>query len=131
MSAAAGIAGIAFLETHPVLRIFDEAKAREFYLDWLGFTPDWEHRFAPGMPLYMQVSRAGLALHLSMHHGDGTPGSLVFVRMRGVRELHAELTGRPYPGLRPGLEAQPWGLELTLLDPFGNGLRLCEGPEEA
>jgi len=41
-----------------VLRSFDEAKAREFYVDFLGFTVDWEHRFEPGMPLYMQVSRA-------------------------------------------------------------------------
>lgn len=35
----------------PILRIFDEAKAREFYIDYLGFTVDWDHRFGPGMPL--------------------------------------------------------------------------------
>ena len=39
----------------PILRIFDEAKAREFYVGYLGFRIDWEHRFAPGMPLYLQV----------------------------------------------------------------------------
>lgn len=117
---------IAFTEVHPVLRIFDEEKARGFYLDWLGFKVDWEHRFAPGMPLYQQVSRAGLALHLSMHHGDGTPGSLVFVRMKGVRAFHAELTAKRYPMLNPGLESQPWGLETTVLDPFGNTIRFCE-----
>ncbi|RYE32039.1 MAG: VOC family protein, partial [Hyphomicrobiales bacterium] len=39
----------------PILRIFDEAKAKEFYLDFLGFTMDWDHRFGPNMPLYMQV----------------------------------------------------------------------------
>ena len=32
----------------PILRIFDEAKAREFYVDFLGFKVDWEHRFEPG-----------------------------------------------------------------------------------
>jgi catechol 2,3-dioxygenase-like lactoylglutathione lyase family enzyme len=42
----------------------DEAKAREFYVDFLGFTVDWKHRFEPGMPLYMQVSRAGIEFHL-------------------------------------------------------------------
>jgi catechol 2,3-dioxygenase-like lactoylglutathione lyase family enzyme len=31
----------------PILRIFDEAKARAFYVDWLGFKVDWEHRFEP------------------------------------------------------------------------------------
>src|SRR4051794_28673313 len=53
----------------PILRIFDEAKAREFYLDFLDFHLDWEHRFAPDLPLYCQVSRSGLMLHLSEHHG--------------------------------------------------------------
>jgi hypothetical protein len=44
------------LQTIPILRIFDEAKAREFYLGYLGFQVDWEHRFEPGMPLYMQTA---------------------------------------------------------------------------
>ena len=32
----------------PILRMFDEAKTREFYCDFLGFTVDWEHRFEEG-----------------------------------------------------------------------------------
>jgi hypothetical protein len=51
--------------TTPILRIFDEAKAREFYVDFLGFKIDWEHRFEPGTPLYMQVSKDECLLHLS------------------------------------------------------------------
>jgi hypothetical protein len=31
----------------PILRSFDEAKGREFYVDFLGFKVDWEHRFEP------------------------------------------------------------------------------------
>lgn len=31
----------------PILRIFDQAKAREFYLGFLGFEPEFEHRFGP------------------------------------------------------------------------------------
>ena len=46
----------------PILRIFDIAKAREFYLEYLGYTVDWEHRFAPELPLYMQISRDGSTL---------------------------------------------------------------------
>jgi hypothetical protein len=34
----------------PVPRIFDEDKAREFYVDFLGFAIDWEHRFEAGTP---------------------------------------------------------------------------------
>ena len=39
----------------PILRIFDEAKAREFYVEFLGFTVDWEHRFEPDLPLHASV----------------------------------------------------------------------------
>jgi hypothetical protein len=41
----------------PTLRMFDVAKAREFYLDYLGFTVDFEHRFHDNAPLFM-ASRA-------------------------------------------------------------------------
>jgi hypothetical protein len=57
----------------PILRIFDEAKVKEFYVDFLGFTVDWQHRFENGLPLYMQISKDGCIIHLSEHHGDGTP----------------------------------------------------------
>ena len=75
---------LTYLQTVPILRSFDEAKAREFYVDWLGFTVDWEHRFEPGTPLYMQVSRDGIVLHISEHHGDGSRGVLVRVNCTGV-----------------------------------------------
>ena len=37
-----------FGKATPILRIFDEAKAKEFYVAFLGFKVDWEHRFEPG-----------------------------------------------------------------------------------
>ena len=40
----------------PIFRIFDVGKAKEFYVDYLGFTVDWEHHFEDNTPLYMQVS---------------------------------------------------------------------------
>lgn len=112
----------------PILRIFDVAKAKAFYVDYLGFKVDWEHRFEPKLPLYMQVSRGSVQLHLSEHHGDGTPGTAVYVRMRGVAELHAELKTNDYDYLRPGLDPDGpgGGPMLNLLDPFGNILRLAE-----
>ena len=114
----------------PIIRIFDEARAREFYVGYLGFGVDWEHRFDESGPLYMQVSRGSLQLHLSEHHGDGTPGQVVYVAATGVRELHAELQGKQYPFLNPGISASPGdgerGACLQLLDPFGNRLRIDE-----
>jgi catechol 2,3-dioxygenase-like lactoylglutathione lyase family enzyme len=112
----------------PILRIFDEGKAREFYVDYLGMRVDWEHRFDERAPLYLQVSRDELVLHLSEHHGDGTPGTIVYVEVAGVKELHAELAARGYRYLRPGLETDEIGTMLELLDPFGNRLRLNEPP---
>lgn len=66
---------MAFGKTTPILRIFDEAKAREFYVVFLGFKVDWEHRFEEGLPLYMQISKDGCIIHLSEHHGDCNPGA--------------------------------------------------------
>ncbi len=124
------MARITFDSTIPVLRIFSVEKAREFYVDYLGFAVDWEHRFEPSLPLYMQVSRDGLVLHLSEHHGDATPGSRVFVRIRGLDLFHAEIGARDYAYLRPGIADAPWGgrvMELT--DPFGNRITLAEADE--
>jgi catechol 2,3-dioxygenase-like lactoylglutathione lyase family enzyme len=122
---------IQHIATVPILRSFDEAKAREFYLDWLGFKVDWEHRFEPGLPLYMQVSRDGITLHLSEHHGDATPGSHIRVEIKGVRELHAELTAKQYKNNRPGLETPEWGgLELTVVDPCRNLITFFERTDQ-
>ncbi len=105
----------------PIFRSFDEAKAREFYCDFLGFKVDFEHRFAADAPLYMQVSRDGIALHLSEHHGDAAPGSTVRIHTDDVDELHHELCAKAYKYARPGIQDQPWGMrEITVCDPFGN-----------
>ena len=121
------MSAIGFDQTVPILRIFSVDKAKEFYLDFLGFALDWEHRFADGLPLYMQVSRGALCLHLSEHHGDASPGSTVFVRMRGVEALHRELTAKNYRYLRPGVERAPWGARvMEVTDPFGNRIRFNE-----
>ena len=108
--------------TTPILRIFDEAKAKEFYVGFLGFRVDWEHRFGPGTPLYMQVSRDGCVLHLSEHHGDGTPGSAIRVQTSDVDFLHTELVEKRYKYARPGILEQPWGNDMSVNDPFGNRL---------
>ena len=119
--------GIRFEMGIPILRIFDLAKAREFYLDFLGFSLDWDHRFGPNFPIYMQVSRAGLKLHLSEHHGDASPGATVFVRMRGVDAYRAELIGKRYSYSKPGIQEDgPGGRMLEVPDPFGNRIRFCE-----
>ncbi|WP_267903826.1 glyoxalase superfamily protein [Sphingomonas sp. EC-HK361] len=119
-------AALSFDRAIPVLRSFDEAKAREFYCGFLGFTIQFEHRFEPHMQLYMEVARAGLTLHLSEHHGDASPGSTVFVWMQGITDFQRELIDRHYGYGRPGLNPAPWGTEMVVHDPFGNRIRFCE-----
>ena len=107
----------------PILRIFDEAKARAFYVDFLGFEVDWEHRFEPGLPLYLQVARGDCVLHLSEHHGDCCPGAALRIEVDDVDAYHAELAAKEYGYARPGVDDTPWGSrEMSIKDPFGNRL---------
>jgi catechol 2,3-dioxygenase-like lactoylglutathione lyase family enzyme len=113
--------------TVPILRIFDVAKAKEFYVDWLGFTVDWEHGAEEGLPLYPQVSLGDIVLHLSEHYGDGSPGSAVRFEITGLQALHEAISAKNYRYMRPGLDAMPWGWNcVQLLDPFGNRLNFEE-----
>jgi hypothetical protein len=92
-----------------VLRSFDWALARRFYVDWLGFAVDWEHRTGSDGPRYAQISRGAVVLHLTEHYGDCSPGAKVFINT---------------PNMRPGVEVAPWSAKvMEVIDPFGN--RLC------
>src|SRR5690606_20098858 len=95
--------GISFTQPVPILRIFDEARAMEFYQGFLGFAVDWQHRFHPGAPLYCQVSLGGMRLHLSEHSGDASPGCTSIVYMTGVAAWQKSLIAKNYKYNRPGL----------------------------
>ena len=118
--------GVTFDKPIPILRMFDETKAREFYLDFLGFSVEFEHRFEPGMPLYLGISRNGLELHLSEHHGDASPGATLFVPMHGIEQFRDELLAKHYGYGRPQIVKQDWGQVLEVYDPFGNRIRFCQ-----
>lgn len=114
-------------QTTPVLRIFDEDKAREFYVNFLGFNVDWEHRFGKNFPLYTSVSRDGCTFHLSEHHGDGCPGAAIRIEVDNIAELHKQLLDKEYKFAKPGLEETPWNTkEVSITDPFGNRLTFFE-----
>ena len=113
----------------PILRIFDYQKALEFYVEWLGFRIDWEHR-PEGSPAYLQVTRGDITLHLSEHHGDGSPGGRVFIDdFQGLPPFHQHLLAQEYKHNLPGLETplyDPTALEMTVTDPFSNRLIFVE-----
>jgi uncharacterized glyoxalase superfamily protein PhnB len=109
--------------TTPILRSFDEARAREFYVGFLGFEIVFEHRFHAGAPLYLEVRRDACTLHLSEHHGDACPGASMRIEVGDVDGLCAELLAKDYRHARPKVQLMPWGTrDFTVTDPFGNRL---------
>ncbi len=111
----------------PIFRIFDYKKAIEFYVDWLGFKIDWEHKFSDNAPIYMQVSRDGIVLHLSEHHGDCTPGSKAYITIDDARKFHIELCSKDYKYNKPGIEIAAWNAPcFEVVDPFSNKLLITE-----
>jgi catechol 2,3-dioxygenase-like lactoylglutathione lyase family enzyme len=103
-------------EAIPILRVEDAAAAVEWYAR-LGFVKQWEHRFEPGFPAFVEVARGAVRLFLSEHEGDARPDTLVYLRLRDVDAVAAEF------GVR--VQDQPWGArEIELRDPDGNRLRV-------
>jgi uncharacterized glyoxalase superfamily protein PhnB len=116
-----------FTRTIPTLRIFDTVKAMEFYVGFLGFKVDFEHRFEPDLPLFMQISLGEVILYLSEHHGDCAPGAKVTIETSGLADYHANLIAKKYGYARPGLVEQPWGAtSMTIADPFFNRIEFSE-----
>jgi catechol 2,3-dioxygenase-like lactoylglutathione lyase family enzyme len=117
---------VTFTKAIPILRMFDETKAREFYLDFLGFSVEFEHRFEADLPLYLGIQRGSLQLHLSEHHGDASPGATTFVPMDNIEMFRDELQAKRYGYGRPDIVEQGWGKILEVHDPFGNRIRFCQ-----
>jgi catechol 2,3-dioxygenase-like lactoylglutathione lyase family enzyme len=108
-------------KTIPVFRIFDVEKALGFYIEWLGFKEDWREQFDPNSPFYIQISKENLTIHLSEHHGDGTPGSRIFVVCDGLEDFYQSL--KPYKYYRPSICLEEWNAKsMSVTDPFGNTL---------
>ena len=109
--------------TIPIIRSFDEDKAKEFYIDFLGFNLDWEHRFEPNTPLYMQLSKDECILHVSEHFGDSSPGTSFRIKTIGLDDYQKQLMDRKFKYARPGIQEMPWGTrDMAISDPFGNKL---------
>jgi catechol 2,3-dioxygenase-like lactoylglutathione lyase family enzyme len=99
----------------PIFRVADGHAAAEWYRR-LGFSVEGEHRFAPGLPLYLYLRRGDMWLHLSEHEGDARPGTLVYLYVDDVDAVAAEFGA--------AITDQPWAREVALSDPDGNRLRV-------
>jgi len=110
----------------PIFRSFNEQATRAFYLDFLGFKVEFEHRFEPETPLYLGVRHGACLLHLSEHYGDSAPGSSIRIDVPDVHEYCRHLNAKNYRHARPGVQKQDWGYyDMSIGDPSGNRLIFC------
>lgn len=101
----------------PILHVKEGLATAKWY-ERLGFSIEGEHRFAPGLPLYLFLSRGNQALHLSEHKGDATANTLIYFYVEDIEEIAAEF------GVK--IIQQPWAREVHLTDPDGNRFRIGE-----
>jgi catechol 2,3-dioxygenase-like lactoylglutathione lyase family enzyme len=109
----------------PALRITDPVRSRAFYVDGLGFRVEGEHRFAPGLPVFMTVSRDGMVLYLTEHAGDCPVGGLVHLFVPDVDAWYAELQQKGVPVREAPNQSIPGLRDMTVADPDGNTIRIC------
>jgi uncharacterized glyoxalase superfamily protein PhnB len=110
----------------PIFRIFDYQKATEFYMDWLGFKIESQHKFGENFPLYTIISLGDLIIHLSEHHGDCSPGARVHIEnFADIKNYHKALIEKDYKYNKPGIQKAFWNEKISIMeviDPFGNKL---------
>ncbi len=104
----------------PVLRVADGTAAVAWY-EQLGFVKEWEHRFEPGLPLYVAIALGDAQLHLSEHTGDAQCGTLVYLYVDDLDAAAAAL------GVT-AIDEMPWGRDFEVADPDGNRLRIGTAP---
>ena len=80
-------------EVIPILRVSSAAASFEQLYSKLGFKREWEHRFEPHLPAFVEISNGNMRLFLSEHTGDATPNTLVFFRVPDVDAFVAGLEG--------------------------------------
>lgn len=103
-------------EMIPIFRVSEGFETAKWYAR-LGFEVVGEHRFAPGMPLFLFLSREGVRLYLSEHKGDAPKRSLAYFWVDDVDVVAAEF------GV--DVNEEPWAREISLTDPDGNRIRVA------
>jgi catechol 2,3-dioxygenase-like lactoylglutathione lyase family enzyme len=100
-------------------------RSKDFYLERLGFALEWEHRFEPGLPVFMSIARDGMQLYLTEHAGDCKIGGLVHFVIDDVNAWHKEFEARGVRASDPPNDDLGF-LNMTVTDPDGNQLRFME-----
>jgi catechol 2,3-dioxygenase-like lactoylglutathione lyase family enzyme len=122
MAESTAPAPLAFGGVTPVLRVRDAAASRDYYVQVLGFSVDFQSED------FVSVSRG--RCHLFLCEGDqGNPGSWVWIDGKDVDALYEEYkqTGAK---IRHPPTNYSWALEMQVEDLDGNILRLGSDPRD-
>ena len=110
----------------PVLKMLDEEKTRRFYMDFLGYKIDWEHRFEPvssNSPLYMQIRSGESVLHLNGHADSDAPVTEVRIPVKELKAYCDYLREKSQGSERPEVVDPRYSGEnqdMNIYDPSGN-----------
>ena len=109
--------------------VSDVDRAKEFYVDKVGFNADHDHVVSDEMR-FVQLTPPGSACSITIGTGltQMTPGSLDNMQMvvSNADDIRAELVGRGVEASE--VDEQPWGRFVYFSDPDGNGWALQELP---
>jgi hypothetical protein len=108
-------------ELIPIIHTSSAAKAVEWYAK-LGFKKDWEHRFEPDLPAFVQISNGEMKIFLSEHKGDARPDTLLYLRVADVDEFVKEFVNEGV--VKVEVEEGRRVREVELRDLDGNRLRI-------
>src|SRR5262245_32043560 len=114
----------------PALRITDYERSKVYYVERLGFSVEWEHRFEPRLPVFMSVVRDDMRIFLSEHSGDCQVGGLVHFYIPDVDNWYREFKDKGV--VVSELPNDDLGFRnMTVTDPDGNQLRFMAPSSEA
>ncbi len=110
----------------PSFRITDYTASKAFYVDQMGFKVDWEHRFEPDFPVFVQITKDDMTLYLTEHTGDCQTGGLIHLFVPNVDNWYDELKIKKDIHITSPPNEDIEGLRMmTVTDPDGNQLRIC------
>jgi hypothetical protein len=89
---------------------------------------DIKQSFEENFPLYFQISKDSIVIHLTEHYGDCILGARIRIRVKELEKFHGRL--KEYRYNKPGIEKMEWGtMEMSLLDPIRQSCYFCGRPE--
>ena len=113
-----------------IIPVTDIDRAKSFYVDQVGFHPDFDHRVDENIR-FVQLTPPGSACSIAFGQGltDAEPGSVrgMQVVIADADQAHAELSARGVPVSE--VQDLDWGRFVFFADPDGNAWALQQLPK--